>query len=350
MPEPSISLCMIVRDEEAFLGPCLESVAGLVDEAVCVDTGSRDGTRELARGAGARVLERAWDDDFAAARNAALEAARGTHALVLDADERLVRRAHAVLRDAARRRELVLGVLPLYTATHAAADPEQVAVPNAAASGVGRFFPLRDELRFERRVHEGVASAANRLRAREGGVIERLDAPIVHCGDLPEVRRARGKDARNLALLERAVAEDPSDGELVGYLLNELTRRGDTARARALGESTLAPFLRRIDRRPAGELSPDVVRFGGIYAQLELVAGRPQEALSAVRACARRHQGTHPNLCLAEGRALEALGLTVEARRAYGVCLELARRPFDVPAFEGLELQAREGLARLGGG
>ena len=44
----TISLCMIVRDEEAVLGRCLDSVADCVDEIIVVDTGSVDGTREVA--------------------------------------------------------------------------------------------------------------------------------------------------------------------------------------------------------------------------------------------------------------------------------------------------------------
>ncbi len=56
---------MIARDEERMLPGCLDSVKGLVDEVVLVDTGSRDATREIAEGRGARVYARDWDDDFA---------------------------------------------------------------------------------------------------------------------------------------------------------------------------------------------------------------------------------------------------------------------------------------------
>ncbi len=65
--KPRISLCMIVKDEEATLGACLASVADLVDEMVVVDTGSTDRTRAIAIECGARVINFAWTDDFAAA-------------------------------------------------------------------------------------------------------------------------------------------------------------------------------------------------------------------------------------------------------------------------------------------
>ena len=84
-----LSVCMIVRDEAEALPETLACLAPPVDELVVVDTGSRDATLEIARGAGARLIEVPWQDDFAAARNAALAAARGRWCLALDADERV---------------------------------------------------------------------------------------------------------------------------------------------------------------------------------------------------------------------------------------------------------------------
>lgn len=83
----TISLCMIVKDEEEVLGRCLESVGGLVDEIVVVDTGSADGTREIAQSLGARVFRLAWEDDFAAARNFSFSQASGDYLMWLDADD-----------------------------------------------------------------------------------------------------------------------------------------------------------------------------------------------------------------------------------------------------------------------
>ncbi|HVS18818.1 MAG TPA: glycosyltransferase, partial [Planctomycetota bacterium] len=77
---------MIVRNEEALLPGCLDSVRGIVDRIVVVDTGSTDRTRKIAQAAGAEVLDVAWCDDFAAARNAGLERVESGYVLVLDAD------------------------------------------------------------------------------------------------------------------------------------------------------------------------------------------------------------------------------------------------------------------------
>src|ERR1700761_6858888 len=84
-----VSLCMIVRNEEGFLGDALASVQGVVDEICIVDTGSTDGTVAIAQSAGARIEFISWRDDFAYARNAALDMATGAWIFVLDADERL---------------------------------------------------------------------------------------------------------------------------------------------------------------------------------------------------------------------------------------------------------------------
>src|SRR5277367_1684040 len=79
-----ISLCMIVRNEERFLAAALTSVQGVVDEICIVDSGSTDGTVEIAKSFGAKISFISWRDDFAGARNAALAMATGAWVFVLD--------------------------------------------------------------------------------------------------------------------------------------------------------------------------------------------------------------------------------------------------------------------------
>lgn len=83
----TISLCMIVRDEEDVLGRCLDSVKGLVDEIVIVDTGSQDGTKEIAAQYTENVFDFPWIDDFAAARNFSFGKASCDYCMWLDADD-----------------------------------------------------------------------------------------------------------------------------------------------------------------------------------------------------------------------------------------------------------------------
>lgn len=84
---PTISLCMIVRNEEDVLGRCLESVADLVDEIIIVDTGSTDRTREIAAAYTESIYDFPWIDDFSAARNFSFSRATCDYCLWLDADD-----------------------------------------------------------------------------------------------------------------------------------------------------------------------------------------------------------------------------------------------------------------------
>jgi cellulose synthase/poly-beta-1,6-N-acetylglucosamine synthase-like glycosyltransferase len=148
---PLVSLTMIVRNGEAGLGACLDSVGDLVDEMVVVDTGSTDRTKEIALEHGARVVDFTWEDSFAAARNESLRHATGKWILWLDADERL---------DETNRQRLrtLLGSLgdenvaymmrqssPLEASTHATAHVDQV-----------RLFPNHPQVRWQYRVHEQI--------------------------------------------------------------------------------------------------------------------------------------------------------------------------------------------------
>lgn len=87
---PTVSLCMIVRDEEQALPRCLDSVAGLVDEIIIVDTGSADGTKAAAKRFTDRIFDFEWIDDFAAARNFAFDHGTGDYLMWLDADDLLL--------------------------------------------------------------------------------------------------------------------------------------------------------------------------------------------------------------------------------------------------------------------
>ncbi|MDO7907630.1 glycosyltransferase family 2 protein [Paenibacillus sp. JX-17] len=83
----TISLCMIVKNEENVLRRCMDSVHDLVDEIIIVDTGSSDRTKEIAAEYTSRIFDLEWTDDFAAARNYAFEQAAMQYIMWLDADD-----------------------------------------------------------------------------------------------------------------------------------------------------------------------------------------------------------------------------------------------------------------------
>lgn len=349
----TLSLCLIARDEARFLGDCLASSRASVDELVVVDTGSRDGTREIARSLGAKVVDFAWCDDFAAARNAALDAATGTHVLVLDADERLVD-PHGALRRAAEDARFTIGLLPLHDANALDAQTSDVLSGRARLWDpclVPRFFVRDPVLRFTRRVHETILADVKRLnallQARHSRIVA-LDAAIVHLGEVPELRAARGKRARNTKLLERALADDPADGDLAGYLATELAREGEFARARALGETHLWPFLETLRGLPRDSARPSPVQLASVLATCLVQDGELERALEVVHQSQACCLEAHPNLAFLEGAALERLGRVEEARRAYETCLAADGRPQTIPVNPGATNAApRQRLANL---
>lgn len=84
---PTISLCMIVKNEEDVIGRCLDSVQGIVDEIVVVDTGSDDRTKKIVQKYTSKLYDFPWIDDFSAARNFAFNVATQDYILWLDADD-----------------------------------------------------------------------------------------------------------------------------------------------------------------------------------------------------------------------------------------------------------------------
>lgn len=83
----SISLCMIVKDEEEVLSRCLDCFKNIVDEIIIVDTGSIDKTKEIAKKYTDKIYNFEWVDDFAKARNYSFSKASKEYILWMDADE-----------------------------------------------------------------------------------------------------------------------------------------------------------------------------------------------------------------------------------------------------------------------
>ena len=194
----TLSLCMIVKDEEAMLGQCLDAVADHVDEIIVVDTGSTDRTVEIAQERGAKVLHHAWTGDFSAARNVSFDAATSDWIVYLDADEVLVDGDGPRLRELTGRVWREAFYLTETNLTGRVEDGTSV-THNAL-----RVFRNRPEYRFEGRIHEQIA---HRLPGYLAERFEPTTVRIDHYGYLGEVREAKDKSRRNLELLEQQVAD-----------------------------------------------------------------------------------------------------------------------------------------------
>lgn len=85
-----LSACMMVKDEEANLPRCLQSIQPFIDELIVVDTGSSDRTIQIAESFGASVYHHAWANDFSLHRNQSIASATGDWILIIDADEEFI--------------------------------------------------------------------------------------------------------------------------------------------------------------------------------------------------------------------------------------------------------------------
>jgi tetratricopeptide (TPR) repeat protein len=236
----TLSLCMIVKDEAAQLGKCLQSVGDRVDEIIVVDTGSQDETRAIAQKAGAKVFDFEWQDDFAAARNYSLDQATGDWVLVLDADETLTAAGQALVEQV--QTGTAIGEIPLDNLLLVALTRYEIGADQAPYSAVTRLFRRRPEVRFSRPYHETVddAVAAVMAQAPQWQVTLVSEVAIAHTGYQASAIAQRDKFTRAQTLMERYFADHPSDAYIANKLGALYGQAGDWAKARPLLNQGLA--------------------------------------------------------------------------------------------------------------
>lgn len=110
--DPTLAVCMIVRDEAELLPGCLDSIAGLWDELIVVDTGSNDETVAIGDSYGATIGKYPWNNSFANARNYAKRIAVCDWIFVIDADERLTQQVVQNIRSLIQVAEQPAYVVP----------------------------------------------------------------------------------------------------------------------------------------------------------------------------------------------------------------------------------------------
>ncbi|MEB3274915.1 MAG: glycosyltransferase [Prochlorothrix sp.] len=203
VPLPRVSLCMIVKDEEAQIERCLDSVMGWVDEAIVVDTGSQDRTVALAQAKGAQVHHYPWPGDFSTARNWALNQVTGDWVLVLDADETfLVEQVQALQQLLTQENILVITLLR-----------QEVGAIQSPYSRISRLFRRHPQVYFSRPYHAMVDDSVLALQAQEPHwrVIAFPDVALQHWGYEPGTIAARAKAERAQIALESHLQEHPGD-------------------------------------------------------------------------------------------------------------------------------------------
>lgn len=194
----SISACMIVKDESKVLTRCLSSIKDWVDEIIVVDTGSTDGTVDIAKSFGAKVYHKKWTNDFSFHRNHSMNKATKDWIFIIDADEEVPVEDGIVIKkmldDGIEYDVIGVDVLSIY-------GKEKIAKTRLPML---RFFRRSYGPRYSGFVH-------NRPVIKDSTPIYRLPFRILHYGyDLDEETMER-KYQRTLKMCRKATMKDPDD-------------------------------------------------------------------------------------------------------------------------------------------
>lgn len=249
-----LSQCMIVKDEEKNIRQALSWGREFVCEQIVVDTGSTDRTVEIAEQMGAKVLHFDWCDDFAAAKNYAIDHASGEWIAFLDADEYFTekdaQRLLEVLRDTAANREVPDVIRCAWVQIGENGQPFSISVQD-------RIFRNVPQIRYHGRIHE-------QLSLSDGEALicldERKMLSIFHTGYALSNVQAKGKWKRNIRLLLREIEENPQDNTAWSYL-------GDAY----AGEREIERAIEAYERALSGEPGKTISRWGYMNAGKSLL-------------------------------------------------------------------------------
>jgi tetratricopeptide (TPR) repeat protein len=213
----TVSLCMIVKNEEKFLEGCLLSVKDIVDEIIIVDTGSTDRTKEIAGSFNAKIYDFEWQDDFAKARNESLRHAAGDWVLYLDADERIAGGQEKLFSRLVDRKKA--GAYNVWIEGSYTYQDDTVVQRFAYV----RLFRRRPSVLFEGTVHEQI----NPSLIKAGIGIEPCSLVIEHLGYGQGYDIVVEKAKRNCRILRHQVEQEPKNAYARYQLGNTLSVLGE---------------------------------------------------------------------------------------------------------------------------
>lgn len=322
----SISLCMIVKNEEQNLYRCLASVKPIVHEIVIVDTGSTDRTIDIARAQGARIFNFHWNDNFSDARNYALKQAKGSWILVMDADEVISTQDYEVFRSVVAQSKKKQMAWAVTTRNYMADSMQHGWTANSGEypreeRGIGwcpspktRLFPRDKRIRFEGHVHEVVEHSLKRLK------IPVHHAPFVvhHYGHLDK-SGMESKKQHYYELAKEKLLSRPNNPDAIAELAIQAGEVGQFEEALGMWEQLLnirpkdkqanfnrSHVLNRLKRYPesieaaklALQVDPAMKEASFYYATGELYAGDISSAESELLRILSIHHGYPPALAL----------------------------------------------------
>jgi len=195
--QPSLSLCMIVKNEAENLERCLETARPHVEEIVIVDTGSTDGTQAIARRYADVFDEIAWPNSFSKARNHSFDLSSGDYNIWLDGDDcmpdpadwRKVRAAIAVD-----------GVVALNLLQVDSLPENQII--SGSTNPITRVVRNKPSIRFKGKVHNQIIDDVNTYCKTHGGSLRTVDAKFYHVGYNLSSEEKKAKYSARIPLLK----------------------------------------------------------------------------------------------------------------------------------------------------
>lgn len=290
----TLSLCMIVKNEEKHLVKCLKSVRDVADEIVVVDTGSADKTVDIAKVFGARVYHFPWTGDFSAARNHSLQQATGTWILILDADEVISERDVDHLKELIRKssppsaayslvtRNYTRNVSVIGWTANGGQYPEEAGAGWASSAKV-RLFTRGNDLFFSNPVHELLEDSLQKA----GIPIRPCNIVVHHYGKL-DLERDSQKGEDYYLMGKMKYESDPAN---VTYI-NELAKQAQVLNKHEEAVELWLRLLSLVQNDPESPGYKEIARVSSgeplseVYIQLAsayLLLDRYEEALAAAR-------------------------------------------------------------------
>ncbi len=320
MKRKTVSLCMIARDEESSIGKAIKSALALVDEIIVVDTGSRDNTRIIAEGYGARVIDFPWREDFAAARNAALAEASCDWIFVLDTDEQLQSVRPVEFQRLLHERQAVAYRVRMVN-DHGGAPVSRFPLV--------RLFRSHPDVRYRYPVHEQITPSLATIAAAEG--LEIADSPLVILHGCADSDARTQKRERNLRLLRKAVARHPEEPYFEFQLATESLTKLDEEALPVAGLGTSRQYLesawRKVLAQPAALRR--LLTYGDCLAAdlaAALLAEARADDAAEVLHRAQEDWGRRPYLLLQSAAVgLARLRATTDPRQRAGLVADVSR-------------------------
>ena len=301
----TVSLCMIVKNEEQYLEKCLSKSREFVDEIIIVDTGSTDRTLEIAKDFNSRVAKIQWVNDFSVARNHSLDLATCEWIMYLDADEELIVDDKEKYIELLTRKEVEGYFFNIINPTSDKPGGQQLLHTNL------RLFRNRPQYRFQGALHEQIIPSI--LDFNPNAKLADAGIKILHHGYKNSSIELKDKKSRNLNILKSQLTKDPENLFLRYNLAVTLFENNEL-------EASISEFERVYEKLDfkAG-YAPTVFRN---YSICLLERNRPQQALKILDE-GIKYFPDYTDLHYLKGQCLEKLNKITMAQNSYLHCLEI---------------------------